>query len=130
MRWSYARTAAPSYAALTSPISTWHRGRAVLMGDAAHATTPNLGQGAAQAVESAFVLARCLAEQEDHERAFSAYQARRLEKARDVTNWSWRLGKAAHLESAVLRFLRDLAIRAVPEAFHGRQLKRFFSLRS
>lgn len=40
-----------------APISSWFRNHVVLMGDAAHAMTPNLGQGGAQAIEDAFVLA-------------------------------------------------------------------------
>ena len=39
------------------PIPRWHKGRVVLIGDAAHAMTPNLGQGGAQAIEDAMVLA-------------------------------------------------------------------------
>jgi 2-polyprenyl-6-methoxyphenol hydroxylase-like FAD-dependent oxidoreductase len=42
------------------PLTTWANGRVVLLGDAAHAMTPNLGQGACQAIEDAYALARCL----------------------------------------------------------------------
>src|SRR5206468_4041213 len=44
-----------------APLRSWHGGRVVLTGDAAHATTPNLGQGACQAIESAYVLAQAVA---------------------------------------------------------------------
>ena len=47
------------------PSSFWGRGRVTLLGDAAHPMTPNLGQGACQAIEDAVVLARCLAERCD-----------------------------------------------------------------
>jgi len=40
------------------PLGRWHQGRVGLLGDAAHATTPNLGQGGAQAIEDAEALAR------------------------------------------------------------------------
>ncbi len=43
------------------PMRSWHAGRVVLVGDAAHATTPNLDQGGAQAIEDAYVLAEKLA---------------------------------------------------------------------
>ncbi len=43
------------------PLEQWHKNRVVLPGDAAHATTPNLGQGASQAIEDAYLLARRLA---------------------------------------------------------------------
>src|SRR5262245_10853253 len=56
-----------------SPARTWHRRRVVLLGDAAHPTTPNLGQGACLAVEDAVVLARAICESGDQESAFAHY---------------------------------------------------------
>jgi 2-polyprenyl-6-methoxyphenol hydroxylase-like FAD-dependent oxidoreductase len=44
------------------PMRTWTRGRITLLGDAAHATTPNLGQGGCQAIEDGVVLARALSQ--------------------------------------------------------------------
>lgn len=62
----------------------WHRGRVVLLGDAAHAFLPHLGQGAAQAIEDGVVLAECLAEASDPEMAFNRYTDRRFERCRLV----------------------------------------------
>jgi salicylate hydroxylase/6-hydroxynicotinate 3-monooxygenase len=61
------------------PLAHWSRGRAVLLGDAAHPMTPYMAQGGATAVEDAAVLARCLAEVEgeDIEGAFRRYEAHR-----------------------------------------------------
>ena len=42
------------------PITEWQKDRVILLGDAAHATTPNMGQGACQAIEDAYVLFRLL----------------------------------------------------------------------
>ncbi|MCB2065017.1 MAG: FAD-dependent monooxygenase [Erythrobacter sp.] len=56
---------------------TWHRGRVVLLGDAAHATTPHLGQGAGMAIEDSLVLAEEVARHADPRDAFAAYHARR-----------------------------------------------------
>ena len=47
------------------PLEAWTVGRVTLLGDAAHAMTPNLGQGACQAIEDGVVLAGCLAKFED-----------------------------------------------------------------
>jgi len=55
----------------------WHRGRVVLLGDAAHATTPHLGQGAGMAIEDSLVLAEELAAQASVGEALAAYHARR-----------------------------------------------------
>lgn len=70
---------------LTGP---WHRGRVALMGDAVHATTPHLGQGAGMAIEDAIVLAEELARTEDVEAAFAAYRARRFERCRYIVESS------------------------------------------
>src|SRR4029453_6533990 len=57
------------------PLPRWSDGRVVLVGDAAHATTPGVGQGAAQAIEDAVVLADRLASGGDLGAAFTEYEA-------------------------------------------------------
>lgn len=71
----------------------WHRGRIVLLGDAVHAVTPQLGQGAAQAIEDGVVLAECLAGHEDVEEAFRRYAERRHERCELVVEASARIGE-------------------------------------
>lgn len=58
----------------------WHRGRIALLGDAVHATTPHLGQGAGMAVEDSIVLAEELAGHDDMETALTAYRNRRVDR--------------------------------------------------
>ncbi|MCW2380656.1 MULTISPECIES: FAD-dependent oxidoreductase [unclassified Sphingobium] len=58
----------------------WSRGRVVLIGDAVHATTPHLGQGAGMAIEDSIVLAEELARHASVEEAFAAYHDRRFER--------------------------------------------------
>src|SRR6185436_7867152 len=91
-----------------APIERWHRGRVALLGDAAHATTPNLGQGGAQAIEDAWVLADRLAAHDTPEAAFADYERIRMPKARMVVNTSWRFGKMAHLANPLARAARNL----------------------
>lgn len=62
----------------------WHRGRVVLLGDAVHATTPHLGQGAGMAIEDSIVLAEELARAATPEEAFAAYHARRIDRCRYI----------------------------------------------
>ncbi len=58
----------------------WHKGRIVLLGDAVHATTPHLGQGAGMAIEDAIVLANELNAHDDLEEALTAYRDRRFDR--------------------------------------------------
>jgi 2-polyprenyl-6-methoxyphenol hydroxylase-like FAD-dependent oxidoreductase len=62
----------------------WHRGRVVIAGDAAHASTPHLTQGAAMAIEDAVVLAECLDKLVPLEQALREFGARRMPRARFV----------------------------------------------
>ncbi|SFK09361.1 2-polyprenyl-6-methoxyphenol hydroxylase [Amycolatopsis sacchari] len=67
----------------------WHRGRTVLIGDAAHCCPPTMAQGAAQALEDALVLAELLTTRETlDEDLWSAFTARRLDRARTVVEGS------------------------------------------
>lgn len=66
----------------------WHRGRVVLIGDAVHATTPHLGQGAGMAIEDSIVLADELVRHDDPESAFTAFRARRIDRCRYIVEKS------------------------------------------
>lgn len=66
----------------------WHKGRVVLLGDAVHATTPHLGQGAGMAIEDSIVLAEELSRAQTPEQAFEAYRGRRLERCRYIVEAS------------------------------------------
>jgi len=109
-------------------METWHRGPVALLGDAVHATTPNLGQGGAQAIESAWVLANCLADEPSTHEAFRSYEKIRIAKARRVAKTSWTFGKAAHYQSGPLRMLRNMLMLSTPDAFAKKQLDGLYSL--
>lgn len=66
----------------------WHKGRTVLLGDAVHATTPHLGQGAGMAIEDSLVLAEEITRAENPEKAFTAYRARRHERCKFIVETS------------------------------------------
>lgn len=66
----------------------WHRGRVVLIGDAVHATTPHLGQGAGMAIEDSIVIAEELQRQGDPQSAFAAFRARRIDRCRYIVEQS------------------------------------------
>lgn len=72
----------------------WHRGRVVLIGDAAHSCPPTLAQGAAQALEDAAVLAELLIGAHDlDEQLWAAFTARRFDRAKAVVDASNQLGQ-------------------------------------
>jgi 2-polyprenyl-6-methoxyphenol hydroxylase-like FAD-dependent oxidoreductase len=71
----------------------WFNGRIVLLGDAAHATTPHLASGAGMAVESGIVLAEELAATGSVAQALQAYQDRRFDRCRDVIESSVAIGR-------------------------------------
>lgn len=66
------------------------------MGDAAHATTPNIVQGAGQGIEDAYYLANILAKNNQIEQVLVHFESSRREKVDYVVNNTWRLGKMAH----------------------------------
>ncbi len=78
------------------PLTTWHKGRIGLLGDAAHATTPNLGQGACQGIEDAFYLSELAAQKGLADFDFAFFESIRRKKVDYVVNTSWRMGKWSH----------------------------------
>jgi 2-polyprenyl-6-methoxyphenol hydroxylase-like FAD-dependent oxidoreductase len=79
-------------AELAAPLPSLHRGRVALLGDAAHPMTPNLGQGACQALEDAAVISRLAAGTEPDAVGgmLARYTAARLPRTSDVVRWSRR----------------------------------------
>ena len=71
----------------------WHRGRVVLIGDAAHATSPHCGQGAAQAIEDGIVLAEVLTGDHSLDDALAAYMARRFDRCKMIVEGSEMIGR-------------------------------------
>ena len=110
------------------PIKQWWKGRVALLGDAAHATTPNLGQGGCQAVEDAFVIAKCLKEYSSPDQAFQTYQQIRMEKAVNVVNMSWTMGKMTNIGNPFLQSVRNGLMRLIPEATAIKQLDKILRL--
>jgi 2-polyprenyl-6-methoxyphenol hydroxylase-like FAD-dependent oxidoreductase len=79
-------------AELAAPLPSFHHGRAALVGDAAHPMTPNLGQGACQALEDAVVISRlaATADPDAVTTMLASYTAARLARTTDVVRWSRR----------------------------------------
>lgn len=85
----------------------WHRGRVILIGDAAHATTPQLAQGASMAIEDAALLSFLLPQPRALQDLFDEFMRRRFARCKYVVDTSLKLGQWE---------LANFEGRAVPEA--------------
>lgn len=79
----------------------WYSGRVLLIGDAAHPTTPQLASGAGMAVEDALVLAEELARADSVASAFEAFMARRYERCRLIVSNSMEIGRREQAGASV-----------------------------
>jgi 2-polyprenyl-6-methoxyphenol hydroxylase-like FAD-dependent oxidoreductase len=105
------------------PLPRWSEGRVVLVGDAAHATTPGVGQGAAQAIEDSVVLADRIAASGELATALREYEAIRRPRAEAVLKLSRRVDKAAQLAGPLGWRIRNAIVRWQPERAQRRQLE-------
>ena len=110
------------------PIPKWYKGNIVLMGDAAHAATPNLGQGACQAIEDAYVLADCLGKCKHPQGAFQNYQDIRIKKAQFVVNTSYQIGLLNNIGGALGHRVRNFLLKITPQSVADKQFDYLFKL--
>jgi 2-polyprenyl-6-methoxyphenol hydroxylase-like FAD-dependent oxidoreductase len=89
------------------PLRWWGRGGVTLLGDAAHASTPNLGQGACQSLEDAVVLAHCLSGTRGIEAALREYERLRIARTSAIVRDSWQTGNVLQLDSPALEAMRN-----------------------
>lgn len=104
------------------PLANWSSGRVTLLGDAAHAMTPNLGQGACQAIEDALVLAGCLSNFSDIPQALSRYEKLRKPRTETIVKKSRQVGAVGQWSNPALVWLRKLVIRLLLPKLQARQL--------
>lgn len=92
------------------PARTWSRGRVTLVGDAAHPMTPNLGQGACQALEDAVVIARALHGATGIAAAWQVYERTRRRRTAFVSRASRRIGAMGQMENPLAIAARDTLV--------------------
>ncbi|MEV4379586.1 FAD-dependent monooxygenase [Streptosporangium sp. NPDC049644] len=90
-------------------VPKWFNERMVILGDAAHATSPSSGQGASMAIEDAVVLAKCLRDVPGTRDAFAAFEAARRKRVERIVEQGRRNG-SGKAQGAVGAFFRDLAL--------------------
>jgi 2-polyprenyl-6-methoxyphenol hydroxylase-like FAD-dependent oxidoreductase len=110
------------------PMPSFVRGRIVLLGDAAHAVTPDLGQGAGLAIEDAAVISALLG-RHSLDAAFRAYDARRVARARRIAAASRFYAAIAQWQHPVMVRVRNRAVTAIPESVLERQLSSILDYR-
>lgn len=114
-----------------SPIRHYTRGRIALLGDAAHATTPNLGQGANQALESALTLTRQLAHIKSPDEiptAFASYEQKRHRKATYIVNTSHQIAELSNIKSRFGQKIRNFVMSHMPEALTEKTFEKMYAL--
>ncbi|MGQ3887671.1 FAD-dependent monooxygenase [Legionella sp. CNM-1927-20] len=97
------------------PLKAWSNNRVCLLGDAAHATTPHLGQGAAQAIEDAMALAFSLKKFGLNSQALKNYHLIRYKRAEYLVRKARTYGKISEWRSPILQAMRDFIIMKTPK---------------
>lgn len=109
------------------PLARWVTARVAVLGDAAHAMTPNLGQGACQAIEDAVVLADRLAGG-DVAAALSGYAEARRARAERVVAQARQLGRVGQWQSPPAVWLRRVVFTHLPEVVTTRSLRALYGV--
>ncbi|NJN23526.1 MAG: hypothetical protein HC810_02875 [Acaryochloridaceae cyanobacterium RL_2_7] len=107
-------------------LTSFIKDRVVLLGDAAHAMTPNLGQGACMAIEDAAVLTRCLQKSESVSVALKTYQRQRAPRVNQVRGRSQLLGQIGQWDNPLMVTLRTLGLSLAPNLITQQSFKSLF----
>lgn len=120
---------------LAGRLPSFRRGRCVLLGDAAHAMTPNLGQGGNQAMEDAATLAALLAGAADAgeevaraadesgiDAALAEYDRLRRPRTQRIAHRAGLLGRVLQARGPIVSRLRDTALRLTPSGVTARSV--------
>ena len=89
------------------PTWPWGEGPVTMLGDAIHPTTPNMGQGACQAIEDAVILTDRLRSIDDVEEALRASERRRRHRTAYITRQSWSFGRVLQWQNPLATFVRN-----------------------
>ena len=109
-----------------APIPKWYTDHLCLIGDAAHATTPNMGQGACQAIEDAYIIGKLLDNHQDFNTVFEKFQMIRRKKVDYIVHTSRTIGEVSQWKrgNAIRNFLMGL----IPESVNQKMAKKVVTL--
>jgi 2-polyprenyl-6-methoxyphenol hydroxylase-like FAD-dependent oxidoreductase len=111
-----------------NPVNRFAFDNIVLTGDAAHATTPNLGQGACQAMEDAVILAQEIKKSNDFSQAIRHFEQRRLKRTHMIARQSRIIGSIAQAKNPLVIGIRNALLRLTPESFKEKEMKKIFEV--
>ncbi|MCF0048870.1 FAD-dependent monooxygenase [Dyadobacter sp. LJ53] len=108
------------------PVRGWSQGNCTLLGDAAHPTTPNLGQGGCLAFEGAHILGEIIRKYGVTDTVFQRYESLQFARAKNIVEDSRRLGKIGQLESSIAVYIRNMILGLTPSSFTLKVIDKYF----
>ncbi|AKP50939.1 FAD-dependent monooxygenase [Cyclobacterium amurskyense] len=111
------------------PHKGWTKGNITLIGDAAHPTTPNLGQGGCMAIEGAYLLAQCVNKYGLSPKAYALYEKHQFPRSKEIVNESLTLGKIGQISNPILIALRNFLFKITPSSVAMKMIAKYFSYR-
>src|ERR1700733_11513880 len=110
-----------------APLKRWGNGRVMLLGDAAHPCTPNLGLGGCMALEDALALAKSLRKEATPELALRRYESLRRRRTRHVQQRSLLMGHIGQWENLLIAAGRQVVTGMLPAKIFERNLRKIYS---
>ncbi|MEH7440870.1 FAD-dependent monooxygenase [Bacillus sp. JJ1122] len=106
------------------PLEHFYYGNILLVGDSAHASMPNIGQGASQAIEEAAYLSKWISTEDSIEKAFEKYELNRLTRMKLVKNETKVYELAAKVDFPILCSIRNKLLQLAPAGYHNEKLRK------
>lgn len=109
------------------PKRGWTKKTITLLGDAAHPTTPNLGQGGCMAIEGAYILSECIKKYGLNENSFNNYEKLHAKRAISIVKSSLQIGQMGQIENRIAVFFRNLFFKLTPSFVALKMVDKYFS---
>ncbi|MFT6715648.1 MAG: 2-polyprenyl-6-methoxyphenol hydroxylase-like FAD-dependent oxidoreductase [Saprospiraceae bacterium] len=107
------------------PLENWYKNNICLIGDAGHGTTPNIGQGGAQAIEDAYYLSN-LIQANPNQNVFNLFQQKRQSKVNMIVKQSWTTGKMAHWRYG--KSFRNFLLKNLPKSILEKKMFEMYQI--